>query len=516
MKQLYVCRIDFNWRTLGYLLGGVLNYDNNIKISDDFSDFHGSFAIVQKEIDAVRLVSDRIASIPLFYTVDEDEKKIYVSDDTELIRQYTHQKMDERRIREYLCFSYTIGNETLYANIYTALPGEQVIISTKNGTIKRKRYFSLNFKLESKTDTPMSGYLQEFDKILSKDVFPDMIERLKGHMAVIPISGGQDSKTIITLMKRLGYPKMVSFSYGKKSSPDVLGGKKVSKALGIPWKHIEWDGACFKKLLKSQEFVSLFPYSVLGCRSYMALTYMAYKEMVESGFIDKDAVIISGSALDFVAGGHIPNPKRDFFGRDELIEYIYRRHALRANVKKPIIKRLTKQLNLKKNIFGFQDWCRIYCQWEYDNRQSKFIANEKRAADILKLGFEMPFWDDRVVSFFLKLPVNMLYDRALQTVYSIEWIDREIGLKLTNPVSDTVEGQNEKLRSVVKKFFPFAINWYHILKQYKTYELDGNGYIDYQSKVKYLFNLVKYGPGYNLNAEFSAKYIEWKKKQENV
>ena len=341
-----------------------------------------------------------------------------------------------------------------------------------------------------------------------------MIERLNGRMAVIPISGGQDSKTIITVMKRLGYPKIKAFSYGKKDSLDVINGKKVSEQLGVPWKHIAWNGKFFKDLLDDTDFVETFHYSARGCRSYMALTYLAYRELLDSGFIDKDSVIISGSALDFLAGGHIPDPGRGNSTRDELAKYIYERHVLRKNGSKKIIKHLVEHMNLTGEVIDFNEWCRIICQWEFDNRQSKFIANEKRAAEFVGIGFEMPFWDDRVVSFFTELPIGMLYNRTLQTEYSINYIDKEIGLAITQPVSPTVNNQNNNMRKILKRYLPFIIDMYHVMKQYKTYDSDANGYLDYQSKGRYLINLLKHGSGYNLNSEFSMKYIEWEKKQQ--
>ena len=56
--------------------------------------------------------------------------------------------------------------------------------------------------------------------------------------AVILLSGGLDSRLVLSKIKELGYENIFVFSYGVKNNHDAMTAKKMCKKLNIPW-HFE-------------------------------------------------------------------------------------------------------------------------------------------------------------------------------------------------------------------------------------------------------------------------------------
>ena len=74
-------------------------------------------------------------------------------------------------------------------------------------------------------------------KVLNK-IFSKILQIADGRQICVPLSGGLDSRLVLSKIKELGYENIFVFSYGVKNNHDAMTAKKMCKKLNIPW-HFE-------------------------------------------------------------------------------------------------------------------------------------------------------------------------------------------------------------------------------------------------------------------------------------
>ncbi len=186
----------------------------------------GSFAFVADGSREISLVCDHIRSIPLFYTVNK--KEIVIGDDAMEIARQCGAKMRKSSVEGFLAAGYVTEKDTLFSGVSGVGPGEIVTISKETGNVQKRNYFEMLY--ENSRETNVEQYLREMD-MCYKEVFQDMIQRLQGRTAVLPLSGGCDSRTVAVMLKRLGYENVLCFSYGRAGNSESARSKLVAQAL---------------------------------------------------------------------------------------------------------------------------------------------------------------------------------------------------------------------------------------------------------------------------------------------
>lgn len=453
----------------------------------------GSFAVFMEDHSSICLICDSVRSIPLFYSVQGNE--IIISNHGVAIANYCHAKINPIARLEFLYTSYVTGNQTLFSDIYTVLPGEIVKISKADGKIHRHFYWEMLYK-ESVEQSSEADLIDSFDNCLM-NVFKDLIARLNGRTALIPLSGGCDSRIVAAMFSRLNYENIICFSYGRQGNPDAIVSKKIADTLHFPWHFIEYNEKVWSSLYTSEIYRKYLAYSCNGTgigsiRSFPAMMLLQNK-------VPKDCIVIPGHTLDVLSGSHIPHwgndrqiSLNDFAGEMRKRHYRLYGHPHQAF---PLIAKwsesLPEQMDKTRAVQETQ-----YFEWI--NRQPKFIANEVRKYEFLGYdGWELPFWDFRVCNYVRRLPVAMLQNRYLQYKYMEKIIDPIAGHKQNyiKIQADHTPAQKTKLR--IAKAFPFPAHVYHCLKMYKH---DDMAFYDHMSLLEYVHWIKQCGVSFNVHS----------------
>jgi len=190
---------------------------SSIKNADDFisslKQLNGFFAVVQQKEDTIYAAVDRVRSVPLFYSLKDGD--FYISDDPNWIqKEIQSDEVDEIAAAEFMLTGYVTGKDTLYPDIKQLQAGEALVLQHSSDclslrTIQYYRYIPKNYSVCSEEEI-----LSVLDRVLVK-VFERLIKIASGRTIVVPLSGGYDSRLIVLMLKRLGYEKVVAFSYGK-------------------------------------------------------------------------------------------------------------------------------------------------------------------------------------------------------------------------------------------------------------------------------------------------------------
>jgi asparagine synthase (glutamine-hydrolysing) len=126
---------------------------------------------------------------------------------------------------------------------------------------------------------------------------------LAGRTAVIPLSGGFDSRLIAVLMKKLNYENVICFTYGRKTN-EVEISQSVASKLGFKWYFVDYDAIDYIGFTKDEQFLTYaFEYS--GAYSMVYLQeYFAVKYLKENNLIPEDSVFLPGHSGDYLGGSY--------------------------------------------------------------------------------------------------------------------------------------------------------------------------------------------------------------------
>lgn len=460
---------------------------------------HGNFAMIEDEEKQVVLVSDVIRSIPIFYQVCDET--IYISDNAEKIQHETKAMLSPDNETEFLQTGYVTENETIFKDIFQIYPGEIVRISKQDGKISKEFYFELLYTCDS-TQT-QEQLINELDETMVS-VFEDLIKRLKGRTALLPLSSGCDSRTVAVMLKRLGYENVICFSYGRNDNFEAVSSKEVADSLGYKWLFVEYNASKWKSFYDSSEYEEFLKYSCRGSGIGCVQAIIAIMELKNKGLVPDDAVVVPGHALDFLAGSHLPllNEGKKY-EKQYFVDEIIARHYVLQRCKKANTEKWNEKLSAHMTELEI---VQNIIFWQWKNRQSKFIANDVRAYEYTGFAWDMPLWDIRLCKFWMKVPYSYLYGRKLQYLYMEQIIDPNAKMKHVYNYQETTNVDRPKVnfKQKIKQAFPWLIGIRGFWKQYRG---SSNAFYDHLSKWEYLNLVRKFGLQFNLNSVVADKYI---------
>ena len=481
-------------------IADINNYFENTNIEK----VHGSFALIKNNDNQLTLLVDSIRSIPVFYKVTE--KVIYVSDNAEKIAEECHLSLDTDRINELRSCGYVLGNKTLYKDIYQLLPCEILSINKMDGSVNTQKWHKYPRVTEYKSYVNIEKKVRELDSVF-KAVISDTIKRIGQRQIVVPLSGGLDSRTLAYYLKELGVEDVICISYGRKTSFEVTISKQVARKLGYRWLFCEYDANRWREFYRSQYYKEYLSYAGHGSEIACYQAFPAIHWLLHNRMINDNAVVLPGHTLDFIAGSHYPElGEENSWSHNEFHTFIMEKHFLLnkntvSNISLDSILTTTSKIETSLDIIN------SIFEFELNNRQGKFIANDVRTYDFFGMGYELPFWDIRLVDFFVSLPYELLYDRKLHRELMNHKIDAMTGIE--TPIAESVNNSRAfTLKKKLKRVIPFVLNRrkynYLVNNQFKN----PNAFYDHYTKEEYHKMIKKFGLGFNIDTMVAEAYTQ--------
>lgn len=420
--------------TTGYIFDGKNSFKRDENLNRYFSNCNdeevfrnilintnGFFAVIMETENYIFAAVDRIRSIPLFYGYINGD--FYISDDARYIKEKVKdEEMNELSKIEFLLTGYVTNNDTLYSNVKQIRAGEYLVFDKINNRLKLQRYFE--FRHKDFYDLSEEELIEELDKV-HVNTIRRLIDSLEGRTAVIPLSGGQDSRLMAIMLKRLGYENVICFTYGKPGNWESEISKKIADYLGYKWIFIPYTRKNQYSMYNSSKRKE-YSFFADGLTSLPHIQdFYAVYEMKEKRLVPEDSVFIPGHAADFIEGSHIPPWFLDKgeISKEELIQSIYDKHYSLWDWSKQKDKLDFKFTNKILKVVGSIDNCNpeeaadIFECWDWQERQAKFIANSIRVYEFLGYEWRLPLWDNEMMSYWSKIPVNLRVGRNLYYKY---------------------------------------------------------------------------------------------------
>ncbi len=427
----------FNWYNSGKIWVKGVFFDNTgniyhndlmpeyFKKADTFNAFvsilkqcNGIFSVIIESGDEIWVAVDRNISFPLFYNTIDNE--IVISDDTEfLINKSGNIKINKLQKSLYRSLGYTVGSSTLIENIYQ-IENAQAIRFNKE-EIADKVFYHL-FSVKTFNDKPENELFKEGINAFENSI-TRLIKSLNGRTAVVPLSGGFDSRWIAAALKKHNYKNVICFTYGKQeNNPDLPISKKVAGQLGYKWIFIEYNKKEFADFAESQIFNDYINYSAHLTSMFFLQEYFAVKYLKEKNIIPVDSVFIPGHSGDLIGGSQIIKVFDNNLNINEISSVFIKKKSLFKKLTKQDKNQLKKYINNKIAPVKNNISTTVFEEIDIREKISKMIFNSSLVFDFFGYEKRFPFWDLELLNFFLSLPfeqreMKKLYDRILIEKY---------------------------------------------------------------------------------------------------
>jgi len=454
---------------------------------DSFHDFvrivkklNGFFYVIVKKNDELYIAVDHVRSIPLFYAIHEGA--FLISDDAEWIRsQIGQNRMRDISCCEFQVVGYVTGKDTLFPSIKQVQAGEALEIKREreSWSISSYRYYRFLH------DEPNSYNEDELVNLLERvalESIQRLVEYAGNRQIVVPLSGGYDSRLIVTLLKKLGYKDVLTFSYGNIKHHESVISKKVAESLGYKWFFVEYTREKWREAWKTPERWEYQQWSSGWTSLPHIQDWLAVMELKKQGVIDDNCLFVPGHSGDFVAGSHIP--EEAFSGVDVnhkvLAQTILKKHY--CLVPQKFLENFGLDFWIQRilmvaeagEISSGVDLANYFEKWDWQERQAKFIINSVRVYEFFGYDWWLPLWDLEFVKFWHFVPLALRkerwwYVKFVKTIYSRLLgigVDKALGHSSDRilPISilkGFIKGINHTIYEYISPLVEFLRDYFH-------------------------------------------------------
>lgn len=395
--------------------------------ADRICHLNGFFAVVVQTNSSVFAAVDRVRSVPLFYAVGS--ACFCLSDNARwILQQLGCSEVDSDSAAEFLLTGYVTGSSTLISDIKQLQAGELLSFDANAGRIKLRRYYRF-------VHSEIAATTEEFLERLNF-VTQNSIERLtrfaRGRTIVIPLSGGLDSRLISMQLKKLGYPRIIAFSYGRPGNEESEVSRQVAEGLRIPWKFVPYSHELWREWYRSAEYSKYVKMADGLCSVAHIQDWPAVWQLSRAGEIPREAVFVPGHSADFVAGSHIPLELLFIRKPDSswVVEAIWEHHYSLTSVNnvasvvgshaRTVSERLKFRISQLLNDLpaaSNEEAVSAYEYWDWQERQAKFIVNSVRVYDYWGYEWWLPWWDSDFVALWEAVPLRLRVNKKLYNQY---------------------------------------------------------------------------------------------------
>lgn len=427
------------------------------------SELRGFFAVVWHIGDYIVLVSDIVRTYPLF--LDTCGASLVIRD--RLQRPDVHSDLVQHNVMEFALTGFVTGEETLFEGALQIQAGEALVYSSSSRHLKRIPYFAFTPAHPSliRDIHSADGFIQNIDASLSLAT-ERLVSYLNGRVAVVPLSGGWDSRTVLLHLKKRGYPRLLAFTYGTEGNEEAVISRKVAEQLGVKWVFVPYRLEDWRRFSGTDNYRGYLEYAHNGVSAPHIQDLLAIDTLVRLGvLVPGDSVVVPGHSADFVAGSHL-EPTHGFINDIEnLVEAIWAKHYCLAlpssiasyaphlirdwqNLLSQLRHKLKEQILQSFEQIPFADPHSFLDFWNWRERQAKFIVNSVRVYEYHRLDVWLPLWDYDFVSLWQSVPLEWRMYRKLYRIYLVH-LQKELNLNL--PVLPRSRLVRQQLRTALER-----------------------------------------------------------------
>ena len=399
------------------------------KLSKLLDELDGSFAVIFNRQNFKALAVDRWASIPLVFKQRGTEVEC-IGNEFELPLQAV-----EPSINHFNLLASAPGKKTLFQKWFALQAGE-FMYSSDSGKWSCVRYYA--HKIKGKNNFSNEECLRSLQSARN-----NLMAYLGERRAVIPLSGGLDSRLILAELVKAKCSRILCFTYGEGSSNEALKAKSVCDELKVSWEFVPYNRAVLNSI-SSQEWKEYDQTAHFGVSLPYDQDFFAIKYLKEQSLIDtREDVVLPGYLGDHLGGSfHVFNNNQP--NKQEVIQALCDKFVIES-LPKNISDLLLSEFEQEGNdlLSTYQDWLSIH-------RHSRFINGGWRAFDFFCFDSYTFATNNKWMEFWYGLEWT---ERLLQKKY-IEFLNEHIFKPLNISFEEDKPRKMSAYKSKAKKALP--------------------------------------------------------------
>lgn len=468
---------DGNYYEKDSMLELIVN--KNISSDDELKSFlhslNGFFAMIIQKNGRIYCAVDRLRSIPLFYKQDKD--RLIITDAIQIPNKVV--STDTPEYYEFMLTGVTVGDATLLPDYKQLLPCE--IISFYDSNIESKFYF--DHAKRNLLPPDYNTHYQDINRI-TDDFTKRLIQSVGNRSIIIPLSGGYDSRYILTALKRFSFNNVICYTYGSTDSFETDIANKVASQLGYTIHTIEYTEEKWDALLNNDKFLDYIRYSFNFASLPHIQDFIALEELQKNNLIPKDGVFVPGFCGDLLGGSKIPSEIKDGKYESEVKKqcsnFILKNNfknvnlIMKSDIQKQILQKIEKAMD--GTPLDADKFIAYYERFLIDNRLAKFTINALRPYEFFGYEWRMPLWDNELTEYWYSVP---LHNRINSTLYNNFLFDNlfdkfSVSFKKSKPLSNRSAILNIR-KIIARPLYVFLKKVYYLvikafLKDIKSYK----------------------------------------------
>lgn len=394
------------------------------RLSKEISTWNGCWSMVATNGQNMVLATDRLRSRPIFFRSDI-HNGICGPQFVDLIPSDEEWIPEKFSLEELLLSGYTSEDRTTHPAIKQVRPGQLLLIDEQGK--KETKYYS--FLAKPDLNTNEEAMRDELVSLL-KNVFGRIVGAFSGREILVPLSGGIDSRLLVSMLKICGARNVTCLSYGVPGNPDSKVSQCVAESLGLNWIFVPYDSGDWKLCLNNPKFSSFIRFAGNGSSAPCLQDFLALVKL--SSQLDLSGrVVMSGISGGAIAGVQIP---AGFIDSDEkadvaaVVSQILQRRYISILPSRRTARRLRakikNQLESEAKLAGVSS-ASLLDYWEFENREPRYIINNVRAYDYLGLDWWNPLCDYELMDFFSRVPTCLRFRRHLLVAATRQILESE-------------------------------------------------------------------------------------------
>jgi asparagine synthase (glutamine-hydrolysing) len=451
----------------GYLEG--ISLPAYFEDSKDFGDFvsrvslaNGMFSVVLGRGEDTWMAVDRMRTFPVFYVLRPAAPGLLISDSTDrIIEQLGGWSLRREASTEFLATGYVTGNETLAEGIFQVQAGEAVKIKNTgdnefNGPAVNRTFYS-----SYRTSAGVKG--ESVEEGMAERIAGRLVSSLDGRTAAVALSGGFDSRFVAAMLKKLDYPRVTCFSYGRDGNADMMRAGKVAARLGYKFIPIPYSNSMIQNYPDEKNFNEYFRFSSNRTSMFFMQEYFAVRHLRDKGLVPFDAVFIPGHSGDFFGGSQLIK-----HGLHDGVENIRKTTRRIFDVKyslcrpgggaaKAMLARIEGSLREKRHEGDALAYS-MHEDWDLKEKLAKFIVNSCNVYAWYGYEYRLPLYDYELQDFFRDVPFGLKRNKWLYDEFLINRFFGPLGLNFPGELQpDEKTQQRARIRRKIRNVLPESI-----------------------------------------------------------
>lgn len=394
----------------------ILNDYKKGVLNKKIPEYNGCWQIIMVDTLSHKIViaNDRWGSYPLFWVKKGND--LFISEKWQLLAAHTHKRMNEQSTIEMISFGYVLGDKTLIEDINDFSPHAIHEYYYDNSTLTDnvENYWHLHYKFDPANEKQKE---KEFAELWQKQlkIYANAIKE-NGNTCYIPVSGGLDSRLLASEFDKHGID-IFAMTFGSYKGYD-----EIESALQVV-SELHHSAGHFIQYLNHdtlEKKTNSHNYCNRLTTSYFGQLYLDYFYQIR----EESQFIIPGFSGDFMGGSLIRYRMLKWKSEQDATKYILEQRSA------PMVKAFMADDRYRQHIiFALEkyfpkedDVISNYVRWftEHDIRRYliRSVINEENPHGHLLL----PFFDYKLIDFFLDLPVKLLINKRLYTNTQIKYL----------------------------------------------------------------------------------------------